>query len=78
VRLRALVFFPTLFMGITFFEAMDKTCIINAYFGIKNLGEKNQRERDIISLKIQRTQSVKIILKSIIIAVVTTVIAYFV
>ena len=78
VQLRALAFFPALLMGITFFEALDKTCIINAYFGIKNLGEKNQRERDIISLKIQRTQSVKIILKSIIIAVVTTVIAYFV
>ena len=77
-QLRALVFFPALLMGITFFEAWDKTCIINAYFGIKNLGEKNQRERDIISLKIQRTQSVKIILKSIIIAVVTTVIANFV
>ena len=77
-QLRALVFFPALLMGITFFEAWDKTCIINAYFGIKNLGEKNQRERDIISLKIQRTQSVKIILKSIITAVVTTVITYFV
>ena len=78
VRLRALVFFPTLIMGITFFEALDKTCIINSYFGIKNLGEKNQREREIISLKIQRTQSVKINLKSIITAVVTTVITYFV
>ena len=78
VQLRALVFFPALLMGITFFEAWDKTCIINAYFGIKNLGEKNRRERDIISLKIQRTQSVKIILKSIITAVVTTVITYFV
>ena len=77
-QLRALVFFPALLMGITFFEAWDKTCIINAYFGIKNLGEKNQRERDIISLKIQRTQSAKIILKSIITAVVTTVITYFV
>jgi hypothetical protein len=65
-------------MGITFFEALDKTCIINSYFGIKNLGEKNQREREIISLKIQRTQSVKINLKSIITAVVTTVITYFV
>ena len=45
-QLRALVFFPALLMGITFFEAWDKTCIINAYFGVKNLGQKNQRERD--------------------------------
>ena len=77
-QLRALVFFPALLMGITFFEAWDKTCIINAYFGIKNLGKKNQRERDLNSLIIQRTQSVKIIIKSIITAGVITVIIYFV
>ena len=77
-QLRALVFFPALLMGITFFEAWDKTCIINAYFGIKNLGQKNQRERDLNSLIIQRTQSVKIIIKSIITAGVITVITYFV
>ena len=77
-QLRALVFFPALLMGITFFEAWDKTCIINAYFGIKNLGQKNQREMDLNSLIIQRTQSVKIIIKSIITAGVITVIIYFV
>jgi len=77
-QLRALVFFPALLMCITFFEAWDKTCIINAYFGIKNLGQKNQRERDLNSLIIQRTQSVKIIIKSIITAGVITVIIYFV
>jgi hypothetical protein len=65
-QLRALVFVPALLMGITFFEAWDKTCIISAYFGIKNLGQKNQREKNHNSLIIQRTQSVKIIIKSII------------
>ena len=77
-QLRGLVFFPALLMNITFFEARDKTCIINAYFGVKNLGQKNQRERDFNSLKIQRSQSAKIILKGIITAAVTTVITYFV
>ena len=77
-QLRALVFLPALLMGITFFEAWDKTCIINAYFGIKNLGQKNQREKNHNSLIIQRTQSVKIIIKSIITAGVITVITYFV
>ena len=65
-------------MGITFFEAWDKTCIINAYYGIKNLGKQNQRERDYNSLNIQRIQSSKIILKGIITAIFTTVITYFV
>ena len=77
-QLRALVFLPALLMGITFFEAWDKTCIINAYYGIKNLGKQNQRERDYNSLNIQRIQSSKIILKGIITAVVSTVITYFV
>ena len=36
---RLLVFFPSLVMGIVLFEALDKTCIVNAYFGIKNMGE---------------------------------------
>ena len=39
-RLRFIVFFPAILMTITFFEAWDKTCIVNAYFGIKNMGEK--------------------------------------
>ena len=77
-QLRALVFFPALLMGIAFFESWDKTCIINAYFGIKSLGKKNQRERDFNSLKFQCTQSEKIILKGIITAVVTTIIINFV
>ena len=77
-QLRALVFFPALLMGITFFEAWDKTCIINAYFGVKNLGQKNQRERNFNSLKIQRFQSAKIILKGILTAVVIMVITYFI
>ena len=77
-QLRALVFLPALLMGITFFEAWDKTCIINAYYGIKNLGKQNQRERDYNSLNIQRIQSSKIILKGIITAIFTTVITYFV
>ena len=78
VQLRALVFFPALLMGITFFEAWDKTCIIDAYFCIKNLGQKNQRERDFNSLKFQCTQSEKIILKGIITTVVTMIIINFV
>ena len=77
-KFRVLVFFPSLLMSITFFEAWDKTCIINAYLGIKILGEKKQRERDFNSLIIQRIQSVKIIIKSIITAGVITVIGHFV
>ena len=78
VQLHALVFFPSLLMGITFFEAWDKTCIINAYFGIKNLGQKNQRERDADSLIVQRLQSVKIVVKAVLSAAILTAIIYFI
>ena len=77
-KLRALVFFPALLMGITFFESWDKTCIINAYFGIKNLGQKNQRERDADSLIVQRLQSVKIVVKAVLSAAILTAIIYFI
>ena len=75
-HLRFIVFFPALLMGITFFEAWDKTCIVNAYFGIKNMGEKNHRERDADSLKVQRLQSVKIVVKAVLSAAILTAIIY--
>ena len=45
---RVLVFFPSLVMGIVLFEALDRTCIVNAYFGLKNMGKKT-RERKILT-----------------------------
>jgi hypothetical protein len=75
-HLRFIVFFPGIIMTITFFEAWDKTCIVNAYFGIKNMGEKNHRERDADSLKVQRLQSVKIVVKAVLSAAILTAIIY--
>lgn len=73
-----LVFFPSLVMGIVLFEALDKTCIVNAYFGIKNMGEKNQRENNFDFLKAQRFKSLIIIVKGIITAIIITAITYFI
>ena len=77
-HLRFIVFFPAILMTITFFEAWDKTCIVNAYFGIKNMGEKNHRERDADSLKVQRLQSVKIVVKAVLSAAILTAIIYLI
>ena len=77
-HLRFIVFFPGIIMTITFFEAWDKTCIVNAYFGIKNMGEKNHRERDADSLKVQRLQSVKIVIKAVLSAAILTAIIYLI
>ena len=77
-HLRFIVFFPGIIMTITFFEAWDKTCIVNAYFGIKNMGEKNHRERYADSLKVQRLQSVKIVVKAVLSAAILTAIIYLI
>ena len=77
-HLRFIVFFLAILMTITFFEAWDKTCIVNAYFGIKNMGEKNHRERDADSLKVQRLQSVKIVVKAVLSAAILTAIIYLI
>ena len=75
---RLLVFFPSLVMGIVLFEAIDKTCIVNAYYGIKNMGVKNQRERNFAFLKVQRFKSLIIIAKGFITAIIITAITYFI
>ena len=73
-----LVFFPSLVMGIVLFEAIDKTCIVNAYFGIKYMGKKKQRERNFDFLKVQRFKSLIIIVKGIITAIAITAIIYYI
>ena len=65
-------------MGIILFEALDTTCIVNAYFGIKNMGEKNQREKNFDFLKVQRFKSIIIIVKGIITAIIITAIIYLI
>ena len=75
---RVLVFFPSLVMGIVLFEALDRTCIVNAYFGLKNMGKKNQREKNFDFLKLQRLKSLIIIVKGFITAIIITVIIYLI
>ena len=77
-HLRFLVFFPAIVTTVTFFEALDKTCIVYAYLGIKNMGDKYHKERESDSLKAQRMQSVKIVIKSVVIAVIITGAVYII
>ena len=76
--IRCLVFFPALMSIISFLEVKEKTCIVNAYFGIKNMGEKYERERDTVFLKKQRSMSLLLTLKGIIIALGITGTIYLV
>ena len=76
--LRILIFFPSVVMAIALLEALYKTCIVNAFFGIKNMGQKNKRERDLDFLKVQRSKSLVITLKGTIIALIISLLAYFI
>ena len=77
-HLRFLIFFPAILTTVTFFEALDKTCIVYAYLGIKNMGDKYHKERESDSLKAQRMQSVKIVIKSVVSAVIITGAVYII
>ena len=77
-HLRFLIFFPAILTTVTFFEALDKTCIVYAYLGIKNMGDKYHKERESDSLKAQRMQSIKIVIKSVVGAVIITGAVYII
>lgn len=77
-HIRGLVIFPALMTTIPFLEVKEKTCIVNAYFGTKNMGEKYERERDTTFLKKQRSSSLVLTMKGVFIALVITGILYLI
>ena len=75
---KGLIFFTSMSMAIPFFEVKSETCIVNAFLGLKNMGQKYQKEHDGASLKIQRNTSLIILLKSILISCVITIVVFYV
>ena len=70
--LRSLIFFPSILMTVPLLEARSETCIVNAFLGLKNMGEKYEREKDSESLKNQKKESIVIIIKGILISLLIT------
>ena len=70
--LRSLVFLPSLLMTVPLLEARSETCIVNAFLGLKNIGEKYEREKDSESLRHQKKESIMIIIKGILISLLIT------
>ena len=64
--------------GVTIFETLDKTCIVYAFYKIKNIDSKFEKERNYFNLTTQRKKSVSIILKGFLFAIVTTLAAYLI
>tara|TARA_Y100000590_G_scaffold343199_1_gene392082 strand:- start:157 stop:360 length:204 start_codon:yes stop_codon:yes gene_type:complete len=59
-------------MTIPLLEARSETCIVNAFFGVKNMGEKYEREKDGDSLRDQKKASLHIMIKGILISILIT------
>ena len=64
--------------GVTTFETLDKTCIVYAFYKIKNVNSKYEKERNAFNLTNQRKKSVSIILKGFLFAILTTLVAYLI
>ena len=75
---KGLIFFTSMSMAIPFFEVKSETCIVNAFLGLKNMGQKYQKEQKPAYLKIQRKTSISIIIKSILISCVLTTLIFYV
>ena len=73
---RSLVFLPSLLMTVPLLEARSETCIVNAFLGLKNMGERYEKERDSESLKYQKKESIVIILKGILISFLITALMF--
>ena len=78
IYLHVLIFFTSMSMIVPFLEVKSEICIVNAFLGLKNMGQKYQKEQDAGYLKIQRKTSVRIILKSILISLAITLIIFYV
>jgi len=64
--------------GVTIFETLDKTCIVYAFYKIKNIDSKFEKERNFFNLNAQRKKSVSIILKGFCFALIFTFITYII
>ena len=64
INLHVLIFFTSMSMVVPFLEVKSETCIVNAFLGLKNMGQKYQKEHDAGYLKIQRKTSINIIIKT--------------
>ena len=75
---KGLTFFTSMSMAVPFFEVKSETCIVNALLGLKNMGQKYQKEHEAAYLKIQRKTSISIIIKSILISCGLTILIFYV
>ena len=78
IYLHGLIFFTSMSMVVPFLEVKSETCIVNAFLGLKNMGQEYQKEHDADYLKIQRKTSLNIIVKSILISFGLTIIIFYV
>ena len=78
IYFQMLIFFTSMSTFIPFLEVKSETCIVNAFLGLKNMGQEYQKEHDAGYLKIQRKISLSIIVKGLLISCGLTIIIFYV
>ena len=78
IYFQMLIFFSSMSMIVPFLEVKSETCIVNAFLGLKNMGQKYQKEHDAGYLEIQRKISLSIIVKSLLISCGLTIFIFYV
>ena len=73
-----IIFIISFGTGVTIFETLDKTCIVYAFYKIKNIDSKYEKERNDFNLTTQRKKSVSIILTGSLFAIATTLVTYLI
>ena len=74
---RLLIFFPSATAAIVIFEVLEKTCVVYSILGIKNMGKKYQKEVSLETIKTQRVNSLLIMIKGTLVAIIITALTYF-
>ena len=62
--------------GVIIFETLDKTCIVYAFYKIKNIDSKYEKEGNNFNLTTQRNKSILIILKGLVFAITISLVTY--
>ena len=74
---RLLIFFPAATAAIVIFEVLEKTCVVYSILGVKNMGKKYQKEDSLEIIRIQRVNSLLIMIKGTLVAIIITALTYF-
>ena len=76
--MKLMMFIVSMCMSIPLMEVRSETCVVNAFLGLKNMGDKYKRELDMDALRSQRKNSMVIIMKGVLLSLLITGLTFYV